>query len=253
MVSYKAKNDKTEYSIECIPLWFYNKNKQLSKKDIAKQYCELDENDGGLGLKNVQVIKPYLRIKTLLKYAEDNGYIAGYVSGRTGNQLKFHIADMLKLEAFEPYAIQVCKFVEKRKENKEYTIEEFNYRKKLETEKYIKLRDIRRPVITDKDNISLYDYLIEVHKKPCFINKPSSQIGLFEKNREKFISLSLEDQVILLYNMIAYFNGNSGDFSLIGGSKNAGVFVKGKKTTKDISIINQSITGLFENSFTIEE
>ena len=115
------------------------------------------------------------------------------------------------------------------------------------------MRAIRRPVITDKDNISLYDYLIEVHKKSCFINKPSSQIGLFEKNREKFISLSLEDQVILLYNMIAYFNGNSGDFSLIGGSKNAGVFVKGKKTTKDISIINQSITGLFENSFTIEE
>ena len=53
--------------------------------------------------------------------------------------------------------------------------------------------------------------------------------------------------------MIAYFNGNSGDFSLIGGSKNAGVFLKGKKTTNDFSIINQSITGLFENSSTIKE
>lgn len=253
LVVYKAKKDKTEYSIECIPLWFYNKNKQLSKKDIAKQYCELNEKDGGLGLKNVQVIKPYLRIKTLLKYAENNGYMAGYLSGRTGNSLKFNIADMLKLEAFEPYAIQVCKFVEKRKENKEYTIEQFNYRKQLETEKHIKLRAIRRPVITDKDNISLYDYLIEVHKKPCFINKPSSQIGLFEKNREKFISLSLEDQVILLYNMIAYFNGNLGDFSLIGGSNNAGVFLKGKKIPAGSLIINQSITGLFENSFTIKE
>ena len=253
LVSYKAKKDKTEYSIECIPLWFYNKNKQLSKKDIAKQYCELDQNDGGLGLKNVQVIKPYLRIKTLLKYAEDNGYMAGYLSGRTGNNLKFYIADMLKLEAFEPYAIQVCKFVEKRKENKEYTIEQFNYRKQLETEKHIKLRAIRRPVITDKDNISLYDYLIEVHKKSCFINKPSSQIGLFEKNREKFISLSLEDQVILLYNMIAYFNGDLGNFSLIGGSNNAGVFLKGKKIPAGSLIINQSITGLFENSFTIKE
>ena len=76
---------------------------------------------------------------------------------------------------------------------------------------------------------------------------------MFEKNREKFISLSLEDQVILLYNMIAYFNGDLGNFSLIGGSNNAGVFLKGKKIPAGSLIINQSITGLFENSFTIKE
>lgn len=252
LIEYQAKKSKKEMSIESIPLWFYKKNAQLSKKYIVKKFAELPKNKGGLGLKAVKVLSPFLRVKTLLTATKNDGFIKGYISAKhSESTLLLKSADMLKFGEFEPYAIQVCKYIERKKEKKELTVEEFNYRKELTSDKQIWERDVKRPIITKECNIRLYEYLIDVHKKACFINRPASKLGLIEQGRDKFVIMSLELQIEVLYNIIKYLNGDTGDFVHIDGKKGAGRFVLNKNINNETFITNQSVTGLFNNSFTI--
>ena len=63
--------------------------------------------------------------------------------------------------------------------------------------------------------------------------------------------MSLELQIEVLYNIIKYLNGDTGDFVHIDGKKGAGRFVLNKNINNETFITNQSVTGLFNNSFTI--
>lgn len=100
-------------------------------------------------------------------------------------------------------------------------------------------------------NAELYEKLIQIHRKPQFINKPSSQLKLLELKKDKFKNLSEEDQVCILYQFIKYLNGEKGDFELLGGTANSGVFKRTSNIKETIQIINQSVTGLYENSITV--
>jgi CRISPR-associated endonuclease Csn1 len=104
--------------------------------------------------------------------------------------------------------------------------------------------------ITKEENIILYDELYNKLKNTIYNVKLSAQVDVFEKGREIFEKLSIEKQAQFLYNAISLFGSSpSGkDLKLIGGSPTAGVITMSSKIKEGekISIVHQSVTGLFE-------
>ena len=105
--------------------------------------------------------------------------------------------------------------------------------------------------LTKEDNLEIYDTLYQKLRDTVYHKRLSAQVAAFEKGREKFIALSLEEQCIFLSNALPLFqcNAMSADLTLCGGVGHAGVLVLNNDITKltDIKLIFQSVTGLFEN------
>ena len=71
-------------------------------------------------------------------------------------------------------------------------------------------------------------------------------------NRESFLNLTLREQLETVNQILSMLRcdiDTKADLSLVGGSKNAGVMHKNKNTVGEnkIILVNQSVTGLFEN------
>ena len=97
----------------------------------------------------------------------------------------------------------------------------------------------------------LYD---EFTEKLCGVyqKRPANQGNLLIKNREKFLSLSLREKVIVLNQILSMLRcdiASTADLTLISGSKMAGNIAVNKNTMgkSNLVLINQSVTGLFEN------
>ena len=149
-----------------------------------------------------------------------------HLSSRTGSQLVFKNANQLVLsEKQYAYFHRIDKWIEQNKKAK--SIQPISYLRNL----------------TKEDNLEIYDTLY--HKRL------SAQVAAFEKGREEFIALSLEDQCVFLSNALHLFqcNAMSADLTLCGGVGRAGVLVLNSDITKltNIKLIFQSVTGLFEN------
>ncbi len=103
--------------------------------------------------------------------------------------------------------------------------------------------------IDRNSNIKLYDFLLLKFENKKF--RGISSYLSFERNlysgREKFIELTVLQQVWILSQIIQFFkcNDKSADIELIGGSKGSGKIVFGKNITDvDFRIISQSPCGL---------
>ena len=264
----KSKNgSKPQLSIECIPVWYYNKkkiydlvgnkNKKEDLTNLIRDYLILSKSEGGLGMTDVEVIIPYIRINSLLKYKNEKDFFKGYVSGRSKEQLLFKIADMLDLGEMEEYAIKVCKFVQKCAEINNKIKDKESDAEKKKAEEINKYKDKAEMIneykekyeIKENDNKKLYNKLIEIHKGPKFIKRPASQLSLFEEKKDVFDKLSKEDQTFVLYQIILYLNGGTGDFSKICQKvkkMSAGRLRQSKNVEESLLLINQSVTGLYE-------
>lgn len=130
-----------------------------------------------------------------------------------------------------------------------------NYKKKAETNKAYKIQE-KYDKITAEENIVLYDLFTEKLKSKPFVNVVfSNQYSTLVDGRDKFVSLSLEEQTIVLLNILLLFKTcRSGvvDLSDIGGKKKVGGYFLSsklsnwKKCYSDVRIIDTSAAGLFE-------
>lgn len=101
---------------------------------------------------------------------------------------------------------------------------------------------------------NLTDLYDDITEKLCgpYVERPSNQGEYLMENREKFLNISLKEKAKLLAQMIKLVrcdNETKADLTSIGASKSAGVISVNKNTLggKRLILINQSVTGLFEN------
>lgn len=181
-------------------------------------------------LQDPEILLPKVKINTLFSV---DGFKM-HLSGRSSSGLIFKNANQLVLsEQQYAYFHRIDKWIEQNKKTK--SIQPISYLRNL----------------TKEDNLEIYDTLCQKLRDTVYSKRLSAQVAAFEKGREKFIALSLEEQCIFLSNALPLFqcNAMSADLTLCGGVGHAGVLVLNNDITKltNIKLIFQSVTGLFEN------
>ena len=128
-------------------------------------------------------------------------------------------------------------FVQRAKENKNLEIVKSD---KIETE----------------DLIYLYDVFLNKLKNTIYCICLETQEKTLTEKRETFLELSNEEKCFMLSEILHMFQCKSGssDLRLIGGAGKAGILVMSNNITKcnQISIINQSPTGIYEQEINLK-
>ena len=178
--------------------------------------------------------KRILKINTMLSLNGLRVCIMGKSGG--GKQLGVSIMDPFKTSADnEAYVKKMESFKNKKKNNPNIVYDEL-------------YDDINL-----NKNLEIYDCYIEKLQHTPYIYRPANPINTLLNGREKFISLSCEDQVDILLDVLGLFGRiQSANLTLIGGVSKAGVTTLSstlsnwKKNYTDVRIIDQSASGLFE-------
>lgn len=218
--SEDKKNNKIR-SIEYVPL--YLKEQFEQKEEYAIQYFATER-----GLKNPRIVMKCIKNDTLFKV--DGFYM--WLSKRQNNQLGFKGANQLLLNDNEQKALKkVLKFVNRQKENKDVKI-------------------IPNDEITNSDLLMLYDTFLNKLEHTVYNVRLSSQVDTLANKRETFCELGMEEKCIVLSEILHMFQCQSSlaNLKLIGGPASAGDILILNKISKysQVSIINQSITGIFQ-------
>lgn len=105
--------------------------------------------------------------------------------------------------------------------------------------------------ITEKDNADLYEALKHKTNHTIYNVKFSKLANILIDKQCEFEGLSLYEQCYILMQIINILHANvmSGDLSAIGEAKKSGVTTISNKmqpSYKTVKLINQSISGLFE-------
>lgn len=220
LIEHEIKGKKVR-TIEFVPVYLV--------KEIEKNKDKLVEYFSDTLVKP-RVIIPKIKINTL--FCVDGFYM--HLSGRTGNQLLFKCANQLVLnEENIKYLKKVESYVSKCKAQ----------RADLEITEYDK--------ITLEENIKMYDELLKKLETSVYSKKLSAPIQELSNSRDKFIELQLNKQCELILEILKLTQCNAGtaDLTLIGGPEKTGILRLNKDITKlkNIYIVEQSPTGLFEN------
>ena len=102
----------------------------------------------------------------------------------------------------------------------------------------------------EKDLIDLYQKLSDKLNNGIYSYKRNNQAKNVMDSLDKFVGLSIEDKIEVLSQLILIFQGvnNGCNLKLIGLSARTGVvFIPKRLNYSEFKLINQSITGLFEN------
>lgn len=221
LVKSLDKKGKEIRTIEFVPL--YLKNQIEINHESAIQYLAQER-----GLNSPEILLSKIKIDTLFKV---DGFKM-WLSGRTGNQLTFKGANQLILSHQEAEILKgVVKYVNRKNENKDAKLSE-------------------RDGMTEEKLLQLYDTFLDKLSNTVYSIRLSAQIKTLTEKRAKFIGLSNEDQCIVLNEILHMFQCQSGsaNLKLIGGPGSAGILVMNNNITtrKQISVINQSPTGIYE-------
>lgn len=212
LVEHEVKG-KIVRTIETLPVIFADRVEKNPK--ILEQYCEQI-----LGLQNYSVRMRKIGIQSLIKL---NGYFV-QITGKTGNQLILR------------NAVSLC-----------FSQRWINYIKMIE--KYINEKYLSKS-ISNEMNIELYQELISKHKHGIFNKRPNAIGDKLESGVKKFVKLSIEEQTRTLYEILklTMLGTLTADLTAIGGSANSGKMLMSKEISKndEVLLINQSVTGLFE-------
>lgn len=223
-VEFEGKNGERVKNIIGVPIYVAN---QLDHNPSAfEDYCRDIK-----GMRDVKILVPKIKKNTLMVV---NGFpmrIRGE-GGTGGINLLFKAATQLHLDMEN---LEVVRYIEKYLEkNKGYKINK-------EMDK-----------ITNEEVNKLYDVLLNKLRRQ-YEDRPSNPKSIIESSRDKFyVESDLEKKVVVIYDMLNLFrcdNISTADLTMLGGSKNAGALAVNKNTVgkSNLEIINQSITGLFEN------
>lgn len=229
LVESEDKKGNKIRTIEYIPLYLCEFVEQSEKN--ALQYLEGSDHN----LKNPKILISKIKIDTLFKV--DGFYM--WLSGRTSKQLIFKNANQLILSPKDTRTLKkIMKFVARKQVNKNVTLK-------------------KADGIDRDDLIQLYDELLYKIANTVYNVKLSAQKKNLSNGRAIFLELEDEEKCIVLAEILHMFQCQSGaaNLKLINGSGKAGIITLGINITgcKQISIINQSPTGIFEKEIDLKK
>lgn len=133
---------------------------------------------------------------------------------------------------------KVIKFINRKKENKD-------------------IRIVEKDEVSQEDLLSLYDAFLNKIQNTVYGVRLGAQEKTLVDKREKFISLCAEEKCMVLGEILHMFQCQSvaANLSLIGGPGHAGILVMNNDITKcnQISVINQSPTGIYEQEIDLKK
>lgn len=216
VVEYEEKGKRVR-SIETMPIYLKD---TLNSKEKMMKYCEEQ-----LGYIKPTIVCQKIKMYSLMKV---NGFFV-YLTGRTGKQLSVVNAVQMIL----PY--KWSKYVKKMYEALEQ--ENVDY--------------INHSVISKANNVELFKILMDKHKSGIYGKKPNSVGEKLEEWEKDFEKLNIEDQCKILGELLklSQRNNQGVDMSILNGGKKMGVSLISKKISglSECKVINQSVTGLYEN------
>lgn len=213
LVEHELKGKKVR-TLETVPIIW--RDRIQKDETMLLKYCT-----DVLELKN-----PSIRVKKikLQSYIKKDGYYM-YITGKTNKQITTKNAVEL---CVNQRWIDYIKIIEKTVEKKKEECEEIDYDK----------------------NVEFYDLLLTKHTQEIFSNRPNPVGAKLKQGRDKFVSLTLLEQCRVLYEILqlSIIGNTRADLQLIGGAAISGVMLLSKNITdsKEFILINQSVTGLFE-------
>ncbi len=108
--------------------------------------------------------------------------------------------------------------------------------------------------LSAEKNIEIYDMLCDKLNNSIYSVKFASTAKVLCDNKDKFINLDIVDQCNIINQILTIFSNSvaSGNLEKIGGKSKSGIVtistsITKKSKYKSFKIINQSVTGLFEN------
>lgn len=227
LVEHKKRN-KIIRTIEFVPIY-------CKEKIAAGQMTLIDFSEKILGLSSPKILLAHINIDSLL-------IIDGFPVHLSGNKdnnnfivksaLQFHMPD-----GSVRYFKKISKYYADHKENEKTPV----------SEKY---------EITKENNLIFYNTLIDKFGKPPYCKEFSSYVKIMKNGKGVFEDLSIEEQSLVLYKLVMLSSCSSVrvDLSIINGPKEAGRILKHKDLSKyeDVVLVNQSVTGIFENSINLK-
>lgn len=225
IVQYQDEKGKSVTQI--VPIDLY---REKSYRQAPKQYlCDL------LGTNNVSILVPRLKYNALISVNGFRMHISSKMNGGATFACKPAVQLVLGYEQ-EQYIKLISNYLNKCTE--------------MGKEKEITPRD----KLSAEQNEILFDALVQKMTGTIFCVKFAKLGQAVRDQREKFQTLSIHDQCVVLMQILAILHANvrTGDLSLIGLAKKSGTSTISCKIakTKDVcsfKLIHQSITGLFEH------
>lgn len=220
LVKSKDKKGKEIRTLEFIPIYM---KKKLEDEECVIQYLKCEK-----GLKDPKILLKKIKIDTLFNV---DGFKM-WLSGRTREQLKFKGANQLILSQSDTKILKkILKFIQRKKENKN-------------------LKIVSADKIIEEDLINLYDVFLDKLQNTIYKKRLIAQVKTLNEKRKIFVELGMEDKCIVLGEILHLFQcqSESANLKSIGGPESAGILVMNNNITgcNRISIINQSVTGIFE-------
>ena len=218
LIEYLKKGKKVR-SLEAMPLYL---KKQLDTNEKIEKYFEKQ-----YGYEEVKVRFNKIKMYSLIKV---NGFYL-YLTGRSENRLRVCNAVQLALGSNE---VEYVRNITKANE------------KDLSSEKITEGN-----VISEQKNIELYDKLTDKHLNKLFSKRPNPVGEKLVTGKDKFIGLPLKGQISVLLEILklSQLINTGANLKLIGESNATGTIKISKVISKneEFKLINQSVTGLYEN------
>lgn len=218
LVEHTQKKKRVR-TLEVVPL--YLKDKLKEAEDLTA-YCECR-----LGLEQPRIILPEIRFKTLIRR---NGMLLR-ISGRTGKQIMVDNAVQLCLGGYwENYIRHLENYLTSGKEGD------------------------NREIITVKNNIELYDILINKHTRTIYQKRPNSVARKIVNARDKFADLRLTEQAASLIELLKATQC----LNLSIDDKATGIKASPMKINNNISgeeefhLIYESVTGIYTKEVNLQ-
>ena len=221
--STDAKGNE-QRTIEFVPI--YKKDYIERSKENALEYLREIMKERKLSKPVILINK--IKIDTLFKV--DGFYM--WLSGRTGNRLIFKGANELIVSDEETKILKkVIEFTKRKMENKNVELTAFDG-------------------INEVELTHLYDVFVSKLQNTIYKIRLGLQASTLIDNKGKFENLNLEDKCTVLSEILHLFQCQSAaaNLKLIGGPASAGILVMNNNIMKckQISIINQSVTGIYK-------
>lgn len=218
LIEFDGKKGERVKNIMEVPIYVANMLPQNSNAYV--EYCERIK-----GLKNVKVLRDCIKKNALISV---NGFPMR-IRGATEIQLSLK-NNLQLISNHEEIIRNIEKYVEK---NANYEV------------------DVKRDGFDAIALEQLYDELTD-KLQTAYSQRPANQGELLQGKREKFLSLTLREKAIVLNQILIMLRcdiATTADLTLIDGVKMAGNMAVSKNTIgkSKLILINQSVTGLFEN------
>ena len=189
-----------------------------------------------LGLIEPKILIPKIKINSLISY---DGFRM-HISGRSDDRILYKNANQLVIAPeWHAYIKRCSKYLERCR------IAGYE----LELTPFDKL--------SKEENQTLYNILLEKLENTIYKTQYNNETKTLRENIELFYNLSCYEQVEVCLQILNLFkcNASTANFSLINGSSKVGTIrnTKNLNGKKQVSIINQSITGVFEKSIDLLE